>query len=175
MLWGFHGSRSTSLPMLQQRAAATTAAALPSTGPPRRQAAAIVPVTIVMSRRTMPIATPRPWGSSRTGTARRSNSRGPGWLRSKPSVSDADDHVPRRGSSPPKTSRARMTNRALSPTGNQPSASARTAATTTGTTARAAAATTIRRGASDSAGAAGSDAGSVSERPASADGVTAGA
>jgi hypothetical protein len=69
----------------------------------------------------------------RTGSAPRSNNNGPGWLKSKPDVCEADDQTPRSGMwSWVNTSRARIGKNALSSVGIQPRAMARTAATAIG-------------------------------------------
>ena len=127
--------------MVQHSAAVTTIAKAPRSGPPRRYATNAMPPTASALMTAAPIATPISAPPSTTKGASASNSSGPGLLTSSPTVLEADVQVPSSGRCWLKTSRARITKNASSPTGIHSRRIARTVATTIGTSARATQAT----------------------------------
>src|SRR5918994_230866 len=135
-LWGFHGSKSSSLPIAQHNAAVAAMAAVPTMAAPRRYANHAIPTMHRALTNATPNATPAPLSETRAGSASRSKYSGPGWFTWVPTFSDADDHVPIRGRCVwVNRSRARIAKSALSSVGIQPVAIARPAADATGTTA----------------------------------------
>ncbi len=109
---------SIALPSIRASSAATAVATIAPVRPAVRRATSIVPVIAAAFTSPTPSATPVAPPNRRTGIARMSNSSGPGWLRSLPAPSDADDQVPSSGKwSRLNTSRARISTSALSPIG----------------------------------------------------------
>ena len=129
---GFHGSNSSSLPMIHARYVTVAAAATTPIRPARSQATATTVHAAMTLTSITPSATPAWPPKTRTGAASASNSSGPGWFMFTPASIDAEVHVPSNGWSTVSTSRARMATSASSPIGIQPSITARIAATTIG-------------------------------------------
>src|SRR5262249_26210990 len=92
-----------------------------------------MPRTDTPLTRAIATTVPTPPPNSRTGSAPRSKRSGPGWLKLKPDVCDADEKTPSNGRwSIVNTSLARIGKNALSSVGIHPFAIARVAATTIG-------------------------------------------
>ncbi len=132
--FGCHGSKRSSLPIVHARPAAITIAAVVAMGPPRRWATTAIPITERMLRIATPMASPAP-PPILVGRASTSKNSGPGLLMSRPTLVDAEVHVPTRGWWWVKTSRARTAKKALSPIGIHPPWTARAVATTIGSAA----------------------------------------
>src|SRR5947208_11516952 len=95
-LWGFHGSKSSSLPIAQHNAAVAAIAAVPTSAPPRRYANHAMPTMHSELTSATPNARPA-LSETLAGSASRSKYSGPGWFTFVPTVNVADDHVPMSG------------------------------------------------------------------------------
>src|SRR5262245_20533074 len=116
---------------------ARAAVVAPPSGPSRSRLRAVTktPTTAMTLISAAPSARPAS-PPRRSGTARASNSSGPGWWTSTPSASDVAAHGPTPGTDPPSsTSAAPTATSAGSPTGTHRAVTARPAASTTGASA----------------------------------------